>query len=213
MNNKITLIVGKKGSGKSLLGSKFIKSMKNKRKYNVIIDTSEKMITEKGLTYYKLVEINQENFNKNIDYKKLIKDNKNILFKFRDLLQDEIKETVNKISYAIYLLGNTLLTVDEAYLFAGKYKPAKNLLRLIYDGRDRAVDQIYITQVIKKLNSAVINNFDNMISFKQVGDNAISRAKNYLGVKKGVIQNLKKGEYIIRDHKDNIKKDQLKELS
>lgn len=176
-NNRIG-VFGTSGTGKSWLMKWIIKQYikHNKRRYYVIIDDNIRNVKEYQELNFKLQAVNRSMINQEYNFKSFIKYHEKVCFIFDDLLQEEIKEFLNKIGYALYSLTDSLLAVDESHYFLtpGKNEPSE-ILRYERGGRKQGSDFILSTHRTTDISPDFINLLNVKISFRVNEINTIER--------------------------------------
>lgn len=198
--NKIFTVFGKKGSGKSYTTSKIIDYYyKNNIRDNIVtIDFSDDYIKDKNLNFLSSVYIDSETALK-IDYQKIIEDNNYILFEFGGMPEKTRKKAAANIVNAVFNLKNTLLVVDEAYLFLPKTGSIEEFETAISGGRKEGIDQVYITQRIQQINLLAISQSDIFICFKVQESREIKKIMENTSIDSAEkLKNLKKREMIVQ---------------
>lgn len=198
--NKIFTVVGRKGSGKSHLVSNIVEKYyyESVKEHIVIIDNSADYITDKGLDFLTHVKIDRRMKPGTIDWKKLIKTQEYLLMEFHGVLKDQREKLVNEILRAITEIKETLVVTDECHLFFTKNSPAEEYERLITGGRHERIDQIYVTQMVQKINLDCLSQADIIATFREQEFNALKRLAFYMGVAKKEIQELEKYQALVK---------------
>lgn len=201
-------IIGKSGSGKSYTSSKIVKKYyeDNIRDRIIIIDDSNDYISDKNCNFLNHVYLdNIGNRSGKIDYKELIRQKKYILFEFGGLTNNELQSFADEIVRAVYQLGNSLVVVEESYLFIPKSGKIEGFQRLISGGRKEGLDQIFVIQRPQDLNLLVFSQADILITFQLQEGRELQKISKYMGVKPEKIKELQQREMLIK-YKDQIEK-------
>lgn len=145
-----TLIVGASGTGKSYLANYIINKLN--AKYKIIIDPS----SEYELPGWAIVEISPFNYKDILsNFHRILKQYPHVIVQFDLLTLDQQKEIVNYIAGLLFQIRNVVLLVDEAHLYADRYRPAPNLVLVATAGRKYGIHPIFITQRPQLLNSTI----------------------------------------------------------
>lgn len=194
MLNRLYLILGKSGSGKSIYSryiiDKYIKT--NKKKYIVMIDENNSHYTEylkdKGFFYQ---EYSKAHTNKVYNFKKFIEKKKRVFFEVNQLTDPEIMDFIDQISHVIMSLKNSLFVIDEGHLFFPRVGGSVELSRLYRAGRKRGIDIIMITQMVVDLNIVAIKQSNVLNSFQLTEKNELERIGKYFDNGENILPTLK----------------------
>ena len=181
-NNRI-FIIGTSRTGKSYLRDwiigRYIRN-NNRRYYCIIDDRLDNVMDLKNKYGFKIIEVNKDNINKNINFKKIMQTYEKVAFITTNVLQSELKSWLNKISYTMWDLGDGLLVIDEAwaYLKRGKHDP-EEFKRVVRGGAKQGLDTIVVTHRIQDIDPDLIALFNIFISFRIDEPNSIDKVVNY----------------------------------
>lgn len=204
MQNKIFLIVGKSGCGKSWFGRWILTQYLQNRaiKYIVVVDNSSDHFYGGLQTQgFFLQEYGEAESQGSYNWENFIKTNKRVLLEITNLKQEEITCFMDNISRALYNLGDSLILVDEAHIFFPVYRHSVEFERLLRGGRKKGIDNIMITQTLVDLNLIGLRLANILILFQTTEANEVERALQYFHVDREEIVNLKDREYLFKDMK------------
>jgi len=204
VNNRIWLIVGKSGCGKSWFGRYILTQyLQNQAiKYAVVIDNSSDHFYGGLQTQgFFLQEYGEVEAQRSYNWENFIKANKKVLLEITNLKQDEITRLMDDISKALYNLGDSLILVDEAHIFFPYHHHSIEFERLLRGGRKKGIDVIMITQTLVDLNLIALRLANILILFQITEANELERARQYFQVDKEEIFNLRDREYFFKDMK------------
>jgi len=204
VNNRIWLIVGKSGCGKSWFGRYILTQYLQNRaiKYIMVIDNSPDHFYEGLQTQgFYLQEYGEVEAQGNYNWENFIKANKRILLEITNLKQEEITCLMDNVSKALYNLGDSLILVDEAHIFFPCHHHSIEFERLLRGGRKKGIDVIMITQTLTDLNLIALRLTNVLILFQTTEANEVERALQYFHVDREEIVNLKDREYLFKDMK------------
>ncbi len=142
--NRIIVILGKKGAGKSFYANQLVK-----KEPAVIIDPLNEY---RGGIYF----FNYEEFEK-FDF---------AIGVFKIILKFKDDEDYSSAFAKVFEVGNCLLLVEEADLFAQSQNIDSNLRKILRYGRHRNIDQIYISRRPYELNRLVTAMADEIVVFR-----------------------------------------------
>ena len=186
------VIFGQTGTGKSTFARKLVKYLIEDKRLVVIsenIQDIERLADELEFDI-SLVEITDKNIYQ-LDFRKLIEQNKYIAFEFEHVIDEELVYALDQIASTIYELKDTLLYIDEAHIFFPKFRCSTELERLIRAGRKNAIINILVTQQLRDLRDVALKQAHYMVVFKLSEHNEIEKIKYYFDV--DLLKNL--GEY------------------
>ena len=208
MHNQIYTVIGKSGSGKSHLVAGMIDYYyRNEIRENIIvIDSSNDYKEDKGLDFLNHLYLQEDEVGE-IDIEAVIKDHKQVLFEFAGMTEEKRRSLCDQIVNAVFNLGNTLLVVDEGYLFVPKQGKMKSFQKALSGGRKEGIDQIYIIQRVQQINLLVLSQKDVLISFNINESKEIEKVRENIpvDVKPETFQNLKEREFLTF-YKDQVDK-------
>lgn len=214
MRNNIYLILGRPGCGKSWLARYLIKYYINKglRDYFVILDDTEDHLEDlKSFDFAHCVfDRGLASSLEEIDFVNYIKTKKRILFETGDLVEEEIRRLVDKISLAEVSLGSSLFLIDEAHKFYPINRASLELERLTRGARKLGVDIIFVTQIPTSLNLTAIRLTTLLMAFQITEKNDLERIGSYFSVDKESLFDLKEREYLVKNLRDGS---EAKEIS
>ena len=186
------VIFGQTGTGKSTFARKLVKYLIEDKRLVVIsenIQDIERLADELEFDI-SLVEITDKNIYQ-LDFRKLIEQNKYIAFEFEHVIDEELVYALDQIASTIYELKDTLVYIDEAHIFFPKFRCSTELERLIRAGRKNAIINILVTQQLRDLRDVALKQAHYMVVFKLSEHNEIEKIKYYFDV--DLLKNL--GEY------------------
>ena len=186
------VIFGQTGTGKSTFARKLVKYLIEDKRLVVIsenIQDIERLADELEFDI-SLVEITDKNIYQ-LDFRKLIEQNKYIAFEFEHVIDEELVYALEQIASTIYELKDILLYIDEAHIFFPKFRCSTELERLIRAGRKNAIINILVTQQLRDLRDVALKQAHYMVVFKLSEHNEIEKIKYYFDV--DLLKNL--GEY------------------
>jgi len=204
MQNKIWLIVGKSGCGKSWFGRWILLQYLKKEAVEYIMvldDSSDHFYSGLQANGFFLQEYGEREAQGRYNWQRFIADKRKVLLEVTNLTSQEIKNLVDDVSKAIYTLGDALLLIDEAHIFFPRSDSSLELERLLRGGRKRAIDIIMITQTLVDLNLIALRLANMLILFQVTEANELDRAQFYFQVNKEEIFNLKEREYFFKNLK------------
>lgn len=195
MQNRIYTTIGKSGSGKSHLVAQMIDFYYKKkfRDYIVIIDTSKDYIQDKNLDYMNCAYLEDDIGDP--DFERMIKEKKYILFEFGGMSKKKRNKLTEKIINAVFFLGNTLLVVDESYMFVPKTGDTA-FEKACSGGRKEGIDQIYVVQRIQQIKLLILSQSDYIVSFK------ITESEEIKKVQKNISQSITKKDFRTLDKRE-----------
>jgi len=186
------VIFGQTGTGKSTFARKLVKYLIEDKRLVVIsenIQDIERLADELEFDI-SLVEVSDKNIYQ-LDFRKLIEQNKYIAFEFEHVIDEELVYALDQIASTIYELKDILLYIDEAHIFFPKFRCSTELERLIRAGRKNAIINILVTQQLRDLRDVALKQAHYMVVFKLSEHNEIEKIKYYFDV--DLLKNL--GEY------------------
>jgi len=204
MQNKIYMLCGKSGCGKSWFGRYILLEYLKQRatKYIVILDNSSDHFYSglRGKNFY-LQEYGQVEAQGSYNWGEFIRVNKKVIIETTNLTEEETTALVDNVSKAIYNLGDVLFLIDEAHIFFPTFRSSVELGRLLRGGRKQGIDIILITQTMIDLNLIALRLTNILILFQITEINEIARAQQYFGVDKQILSNLRDREYLFKNMK------------
>lgn len=210
LDNKIWTVIGKKGSGKSHLVADMVRYYheNNIRDKIILLDSSRDYIDDKKLNFFKYAELEQikDNLDR-FNFHKLIDQEDYILFDLSGLSRENFLDTADQIAKSVYQFPNSLIIVEEAYLFVPKMRQKSQFEVLISGGRKKGIDQIYITQRFQQLNLLVFSQTDVLISFRLNESRSIKKMlKHFPEITAEDLKKLKKRECLVFDGENKEKR-------
>ena len=180
-NNRF-FITGKPRTGKSWLRD-YIESkyrINNKRRYFVAIDNNISNVQHLKNKGYHIEIYDRHKAKKDYDWIEFIQYHEKVAFVLSGCLQDEIENFVNNICYALEMLGDFLLMIDESWLFLkrGKNEPDE-MNRVLRSSPKTGGDVLVISHRVVDLNPELISSFNTFISFQVTEPNSIKMIDHY----------------------------------
>jgi len=207
VNNRIWLIVGKSGCGKSWFGRYILGEYLQNRaiKYIVVVDNSSDHfyggLQAQGFFFQEYGEAEAQG---SYNWENFIKANKRVLIEITNLKQDEITRLMDDVSRALYDLGDSIILVDEAHIFFPREHQSIEFERLLRGGRKKGIDVILITQTLIDLNLIALRLANVLIVFQVTEANELERARQYFQMEREPIFNLKERQYFFKDMKTGL---------
>lgn len=182
-----TVIVGKKGSGKSYWAKKQLKKYLQAYKENnrlIVFDVNEEYT---DFSPYPVIGTYQE-------FIQMLKENKfPIIFNPR-----RMRSEIEPIYEVLCEYPGYLLVIDEFHFFSSKYSKSSSLIELVRRQRHLHADLIGITQRIGDISLDVLSQADLLISFKQTLPRDFKVLEQY-GITEADFENLEQFKYISRE--------------
>lgn len=183
-------VFGKTGTGKSVVSSRIIKSIRS--------DIPVYMFTDNDYDFegYQRIEINYQNYKK-LNYDKVFR-TKRLVFVFTMISDDEINQFFDIFAMRVYLNHRPcIIAIDEAHHFYSKGRHSKNLERIVRGGRKLHIHVIMITQQVVDLDLSMLKQSKYIFVFRLSELNDVYRMSENIQVDPNVILNLNPYHYLL----------------
>ena len=174
-NSASVLIVGSMGAGKSYFAQYLI--LKLNQKFKVIIDPS----SEYEIPGFAIVELNPWNYKDTLkSFPEILKKYHYVIVQFDYLSLEDQKKIVDYLAALMFNIKNVIFMIDEAHLYVGKTKPAKNAVNLATMGRKYGISTLYVTQRPQQLDTTVRSMTWYKIAFRVNDQRDVEALRGYL---------------------------------
>jgi len=175
MQNSITVVLGKKGSGKSTLVGEIIKS--NRRV--VVLDALAEYDMKQGCAVVwesDCVDAIVERYRSNRKFK----------LSCRCI---EVEDNL-ALMRVLYECPGILIAIEETSLYCSPSNLPSELARLIRYGRHKELDLVLVSRRASELHRDITANADNVVTFRQQEPRDIQYLKSFFGDDALTLQNL-----------------------
>jgi len=213
-NNLQGLILGKQGSGKSLMARLLLAThaVDENRDYYISVSTKvdhiEPPITEDGKPSYELwlirlgfepLAVANDVIEGGFDLHDVLDEYPRVLITLKGTSPENTDAFMNRLGEVVLERGHSVLLVDEAEKFLpSRRRRPEGLLDLVRRGRYRGVDFILVSHTDTALHWEVFENTNFLIAFGIKSPTRIARLKHWLD-DPNILADLKPFEYILVD--------------
>jgi len=194
--NEIVAYIGKTGSGKSYLALYHLVDQLEKGRNVVVIDfkkgangCGEYEELNEWCTYLPVGDKMFRRLNKQTWIKILLRYPKLRVHQL-GLTFEELRGLIDDISGAINEVGDRLLVIEEAHLFAPNHKIPENLQRLITGGRTDGIDTWFVIQRPALMDVTPLSQAHMMYIFQLTDKNDLDRMASVIGINRDDIVGL-----------------------
>lgn len=215
-NHICCLILGKSGSGKSLLARMLLSLYVLYEKRNIYISISLKEdhidppIPTEGPCYeiflsrlgFEDMRIRPHHFrlgqNTKFNWRKILRHHPRICVTTEGLPPEGYALVIDGLARTLRDLGNAVILIDEAERFIPRARCAPGILDLLRQGRYRGVDMLIVSHADTGVNPEVLLESNMLILFNIRHPTRVDRLRYYFD-DPGVVSELDKYEYILVD--------------
>lgn len=180
-----TLVLGRRGSGKSHLG-KVVQSVYPRK---IVLDPMDEYPSEGAVFGF------EEFSNKILEFKLNRISEFNLIIKFNPE-NENLENEFNEIMRILFIFGNCLIVIEEIQLFSHPHFIPHWLKQCLLLGRHRGIGLLFTTQRPGELHKTVLSQCAHIFAGQIFERNDINYISGFLGINAQKLINLKPREFI-----------------